>query len=303
MEMRHLRYFVAVAEHLHFGKAAAELQIAQPSLSHQIRQLETELQTELLHRTKRRVQLTEAGRLFLEQAREILAHTDRAALMVRRAVPGTAGRLRIGLAHWMDVTSFIEIVKRLERRQPGIQLEMRLMSASPQLTALRDERLDAGFVYPPIPNQLNGEIVASEPFVVALPFHHRLSMTPSIPLAALSHEPFILFPRESMPHLYDRAIEVCGEVGFTPNVREEIDQPDLMLRLVAAGLGISLVPASARKAPRPGVAFRMLEPSRRVLDTAVAWRKHASPPVLALFLEVVREVFTAASGLSRRGPV
>src|SRR4029450_2867638 len=115
MEMRHLRYFVAVAEHLHFGNAAAELQIAQPSLSHQIRQLETELQTELLHRTKRRVQLTEAGRLFLEQAREILAHTDRAALMVRSAVPGPAGRLRIGLAHWMDVTSLLEIVTPLER--------------------------------------------------------------------------------------------------------------------------------------------------------------------------------------------
>jgi DNA-binding transcriptional LysR family regulator len=303
MEMRHLRYFVAVAEHLHFGKAAAELRIAQPSLSHQIRQLETELQTELLHRTKRRVQLTEAGRLFLEQAREILAHTDRAALIARRAVQGTAGRLRIGLAYWMDVTNLIEVVKRLERRQPGIQLEMRQMSATRQLTAIGEERLDIGFVHPPIPKQLNGEIVASEPFVAALPFHHRLSMTPSIPLAALSHEPFILFPRESMRHLYDRAIEVCGEVGFTPNVREEIDQPDLMLRLVAAGLGISLVPSSARKAPRPGVALRMLEPSRRVLDTAVAWPKHASPPVLGLFLEVVREVFNAASGLSRRGSV
>lgn len=235
--------------------------------------------------------------------REILAQTDRAALIARRAVQGTAGRLRIGLAYWMDVTSLIEIVTRLDRRQPGIQLEMRQMSVSSQLTALGDERLDVGFVHPPIPKQLNGEIVASEPFVVALPFHHRLSMTPSIPLAALAHEPFILFPRESMSHLYDRAIEVCGEAGFAPNVREEIDQPDLMLRLVAAGLGISLVPSSARKAPRPGVAFRVLEPSRRVLDTAVAWPKHASPPVLAMFLEVVREVFNAASGLSRRGPV
>lgn len=303
MEMRHLRYFVAVAEHLHFGKAAAELRIAQPSLSHQIRQLETELQTELLHRTKRRVQMTEAGRLFLEQAREILAHTVRATLVARRAVQGTAGRLRVGLAHWMDVANLIEIIKQLERRQPGIQLEMRLMSATSQLTALSDQRLDVGFVPPPIPKQLNGEIVASEPFVVALPFHHRLSTTPSIPLAALSDEPFILFPRESMPHLYDRAIEICNEVGFTPNVREEIDQPDLMLRLVAAGLGISLVPSSACKAPRPGVALRMLEPSRRVLDTAVVWPKHASAPVLNLFLEAVRAVFNASRGLSHRGSV
>src|SRR5262245_22562858 len=161
MEMRHLRYFVAVAEHLHFGKAAASLRIAQPSLSHQIRQLETELQTDLLQRTKRRVQLTEAGRLFLEQAREILAHTDRATLIARRAVQGNAGRLRIGLAYWMDVTNLIEVVKQLERRQPGIQLEMRQMSASSQLSALSDERLDVGFVHPPIPKHLNGEIVAS----------------------------------------------------------------------------------------------------------------------------------------------
>jgi DNA-binding transcriptional LysR family regulator len=302
MEMRHLRYFVAVADHLHFGRAAAELRIAQPSLSHQIRQLEAELQTQVFYRTKRRVQLTEAGRLFLEQAREILAQTDRATLIARRAVQGTAGRLRIGLAHWMDVPNLIEVVKRLERRQPGIQLEMRQMSASLQLTALTDEHLDVGFIHPPVPKPLNGEIVASEPFVVALPFHHRLSMTQCIPLSALSHEPFILFPRESMPQFYDRAIEICTEVGFTPNVREEIDHPDLILRLVAAGLGISLVPASARKAPRPGVAFRMIEPSRCVLETAVAWPKHASP-VLSLFLEVVREVFNAASGLSCRGPV
>jgi DNA-binding transcriptional LysR family regulator len=147
MEMRHLRYFVAVADLLHFGKAAAELRIAQPSLSHQIRQLETELQTPLLYRTKRRVQLTEAGRLFLEQAREILAHTDRATLIARRAVQGTADRLRVGLAFWMDVTNLIEVVRRLDRREPGTRLEMRQMAASLQVTALTDERLDVGFVH------------------------------------------------------------------------------------------------------------------------------------------------------------
>jgi DNA-binding transcriptional LysR family regulator len=291
MELRHLRYFVAVAELLHFGKAAAELRIAQPSLSHQIRQLETELQTQLLYRTKRHVQLTEAGRLFLEQAHEILAHTDRATLIARRAVQGTAGRLRVGLAYWMDVTNLIEVVRRLDRREPGTRLEMRQMAASLQVNALTDERLDVGFVHPPVTRRLNSEIVGTEPFVVALPFHHRFGMTQRIQLTELSHEPFILFPRESMPQLYDRAMELCRGVGFTPNVRDEVDPPDLLLRLVAAGLGISLVPASTRKAPRPGVAFRTLDPSPRVLETAVAWPRHASPTVLGPFLEVVRDVF------------
>src|SRR5712691_6399168 len=141
MELRHLRYFVAVAEVLHFGRAAARLQIAQPSLSHQIRQLEAELQTTLLHRTKRRVQLTEAGRVFLQEAREILAHADRAVVHARRSSRGEVGTLRVGFAYWMDPTNIIAAVGSFNRRNPAIQVELCTISAPLQVVALRDERL------------------------------------------------------------------------------------------------------------------------------------------------------------------
>ena len=292
MELRHLRYFVAVAELLHFGRAAGLLRIAQPSLSHQILQLEAELQTKLLERTKRRVQLTESGRLFLEEAREILARADRAAVIARRTAHGAPGRLRVGFAYWMDATKLVEVVRRLDDRQPVVRLEIREMSVHLQIAALKEERLDAGFVRLPVTERpLNSESLAAESFIVALPLRHRFSAMPRVRLSALSNEPFIFFPPDSVPQFYDLAIKLCRDAGFVPNVRDEVDHPDLLLRLVAAGVGISLVPSSARKTPRPGVVFRALDPSPRLLETAVAWRRDNSSPTLNLFLEVAREVF------------
>lgn len=151
MELRHLRYFIALADVLHFGRAAAALQIAQPSLSHQIRQLEQELQTNLLERTTKRVRLTDAGRAFLEEARQTLAQADRAALVARRASRGELGTLRIGFAHWVDPTRVLASIKSFNSRHPGIQIDLQTMNVPLQIAALRDGRLDVGFVRPPIP--------------------------------------------------------------------------------------------------------------------------------------------------------
>ena len=294
MELRHLRYFVALADLLHFGRAAAQLQIAQPSLSHQIRQLETELQATLLQRTRRRVMLTEAGRRFLEEAREILAHADRAALVARRASRGEVGTLRVGFVYWMDAASIIASVKCFSERHPTIQFDLRTLSVPLQIAALRDERLDVGFVRPPLSEpSLTSELLVSEPFVVALPDDHRLAARGRIQASALADEAFILVPRVTVPIFYDLVLEVCRNAGFVPHVPHEVDHPQMVLELVAAGMGVSLVPASARAAKPRRVVLRPLGPSTRVLQTGVAWRRDNASPLVAGFLEVVREAVGA----------
>jgi DNA-binding transcriptional LysR family regulator len=298
MELRHLRYFVAVAERLHFGRAAEALGIAQPSLSHQVRQLETELQTALLERKNRRVRLTEPGRLFLEEARGTLAQADRAAVVARRASIGEAGRLRVGFAYWMDVERIAAAVERLARLHPGISVELRSLSVVAQLAALKDGRLDAGFVRPPVEDPLlRSERLPDEPLVVALPATHRLAAKERLSLAALAAQRFILFPRESVPRFYDLVLALCRDAAFVPHVAHEADHPRMVLRLVAAGLGISLVPASARQSGERGVVFRSLRPPV-ILETAIAWRREGSSPLVERLVEAVREA--GSTGRARR---
>jgi DNA-binding transcriptional LysR family regulator len=295
MELRHLRYFVAVAEHLHFGRAAGQLQIAQPSLSHQIRQLEVELDVGLLERTKRRVRLTEAGRQFLEEARQILAHADQAALVARRASLGQVGKLRVGFAYWMDVAMISEMIARFEESQPAIHVELRSFSAPQQVAALREERLDVGFVRPPLGEpSLRSKVVQTEALVVAVPHDHRLAQRRRIALSALKNESFILSQREDVPRFYDLAVGLCRDAGFVPHVRTDVDQPQMLLALVAAGAGISLAPASATNTRQPGVVFLSLRRSAPILETAVAWRRDGETPLIDRFIRVAEEVATAS---------
>ena len=199
MELRHLRYFVAVSEALHFGQAAATLGIAQPSLSHQIRQLETELQTTLLRRTKRRVELTEAGRLFLEQARDILARADRAAVIARRSSQGETGRLRVGVGCCMNQLEVGKVVSLFNQRHPSIRVELSTMAVPAQFDALQHARLDIGLVRPPIPEAaLTGEILTNEPLMMALRNDHRCHGRRSVALSAFADAPFVLPARPAV---------------------------------------------------------------------------------------------------------
>jgi Transcriptional regulator len=193
MELRHLRYFVAVAESLHFGQAAAKLRIAQPSLSHQIRQLEDEVQTSLLRRTNRRVELTDAGRLFLQEARDIIARADHATVMARRIGSANAGRLRVGIGYCTDQTDIAALLGAFHDQHPDIHVETKTLSVPLQLAALLDGQLDVAFVRPPVSDSaLNSEVVISEALVVALPPKHRLASRRRLQLSALANEPFIL---------------------------------------------------------------------------------------------------------------
>jgi len=294
VELRHLRYFVAVAESLHFGQAAEALQIAQPSLSHQIRQLEAELQVTLLRRTKRRVELTEAGQLFLDEAREILARADRAALIARRAGRGDPGRLRVGVGFCMNQSEISRAVG-VFIRLCEISLELQTMAVPLQFTALRDERLDVGFVRPPVTEpSLTSETLISEPVVVALPKKHRLAAKQVIPLSALARESFILVPRESVPVYHDIVLKACREAGFVPDAPHEADNLQMIFGMVAAGSGVALVPAFARKMKPQRVAFASLHPSPPNLETAIVWRRENTSPIVAEFIGIARRVLSGS---------
>lgn len=248
MELRHLRYFVALAETLHFGHAAARLRIAQPSLSHQIRQLEDDLQVGLLHRTKRRVQLTDAGRLFLQESRDIIARADRATVIARRMGSIDARRLRVGIGYCSDQSDIAALLGAFNAQQRGIQVETKTLSVPAQLAALVDGQLDIAFVRPPVSDHsLMSEVVIREALVVALPPKHRFATRARLPLSALANELFILPPRDIVPVFHDAVLKACRAAGFVAHAPHEADHLHMVLGLVAAGAGIALVPASACK--------------------------------------------------------
>jgi len=291
MELRHLRYFVAVADELHFGRAAARLTISQPPLSQQIRRLERELQAPLLYRTKRHVELTTAGRVFLEEAKAIVAHAERAAALARRASRGEIGQLLVGSALWADFTSGSTIIRIFSQRRPEVEVELRDLSAPEQVAALEAERLHVGILRPPVRSKtLITERLLSEKLVVAFPQGHRLKNYERVPWAALADHPYILFSRRRAPAFDAVVARGCHDAGVTLNVKYEVDHPQTILSIVEAGLGISLVPASLTRLERPGVAYRPLRPAGPVLETLIAWRKGNDLPLIREFVRVAREV-------------
>lgn len=300
MELRHLRYFVAVSESLHFSQAALRLGIAQPSLSHQIRQLEMELQTALLRRTKRRVELTDAGRLFLEQAREILARVDRAAVIAQRTGRGGTGQIRVGLGYCMDQRELGIAIRQFNRQHGSVHVELRTMAVRSQLESLRREQLDVGFVRPPLSDlSLASEIVDVEPLMVAVPSDHRVSNRPSVALATLANDPFVLPAHEAVPVYHDIILQTCREAGFVPISSHEVDHLSMVLAMVEAGTGVALVPAFVRDTKRRRVALVPLRPAPPALQIAIAWRREDVSPELDDFLKIIRGVFAQKE---HRGP-
>jgi len=289
MELRHLRYFVAVAESLHFGRAATKLRIAQPSLSHQIAHLESELQTSLLTRTKRHVELTDAGRLFLQEARDVIARADRAALIAKRIGISGARRLTIGIGYCTHQQDIVAVIGEFHAGHQDIHVETRTMSVPLQLAALADGRLDVGFVRPPVDDPaLRCETVIREPLLAALPQKHPLVARTRLSLSALANEPFVLPPRDAVPVFHDAVLKACREAGFVPHSSHEADRLPTVLGLVAAGAGVALVPASARTNKQSRLVFKPLHPSPDALETAVAWRRADKSPIVGEFISAAR---------------
>jgi DNA-binding transcriptional LysR family regulator len=296
MELRHLRYFVTVAEELHFGRAAQRLQIAQPPLSQQIRQLEEELGVQLFHRTKRSVQLTEAGQLFLEEACQILTRAEQAIQIVQRADRGETGRLTLGFVGSATYSILPGVLKVFRRRFPEVLLSLHEMTTTQQVQALHEDRIHLGFVRPPIYEQeLMIESILKEPFVAVLPEFHRLANETQISLLTLANDPFILFPRYLGSGFYDQIVNMCQQVGFQPQVAQEAIQMQTIISLVAAELGVALVPASVQNLQRVGVVYKALAESTSQVELAMIWRPDKISSVLQKFLEVTRQV--ASSGV------
>jgi DNA-binding transcriptional LysR family regulator len=291
MELRHLRYFVTVAEELHFSRAAERLAISQPPLSQQIQQLEREVGTPLLRRTSRQVELTDAGRVFLEDARQILRAADQATIDARRASRGELGRLGVGFVASATYDVLPDILRRFRSEYPAISLELVEMNAAQQGPALRERRIDVAFSRPPLTDaDLHSEPAVTEALVAAVADAHPLAKHESLALDALAGEPFILYPRDPKPSYADFIITVCESYGFTPRVTQETQQMQTALSLVSAGLGVTLVPASVQNLRRRGVIYLPIAAPAPSSLLTVAMRQGDGSPILANFLTIVRQI-------------
>ena len=291
MELRHLRYFLAVAEELHFGRAAAKLHISQPPLSQQIRRLEKELQAPLFHRTKRHVELTNAGRVFLGDARALVAQAAQAAGNAQRASRGEIGQLLLACDLWADFLNGARIIRSFARRHPDVEVELRDLTAAEQISALESGGIHVGILRPPVQSKaLMSERLLSESLVVAIPRGHRFKNYERVPWRALVDEPYVLFSRRRAPAFEALVARACHDAGVTLRVKYEVEHPQTILAIVEAGLGFSLVPASLQMVGRPAIAYRRLWPAGPTLETVIAWRRDSELPLIQAFVKVAREV-------------
>jgi DNA-binding transcriptional LysR family regulator len=292
MELRHLRYFAAVAEELHFGRAARKLHISQPPLSMQIRALEEELGVTLLNRTQRSVSLTQAGNALLAEARHILARVDQAILTTKRAGRGEIGELLVGFISVADYNVLPEVLREFRRRFPLVNLTLREATSDAQLRDLVAGRMDVGFVLPPVNEPaLESVAILREPLIAALPEKHPLARKPGkLALEKLNDAPFILFPRPNAPGLYDDIVSCCKAAGFSPRVEQEAIQMQTIVSLVSAELGVALIPASMMHLRRTGVIYKELRGGSPPIEIHLAWRRGDDLPALRVFIDVATQV-------------
>jgi DNA-binding transcriptional LysR family regulator len=295
VELRHLRYFVAVAEERHFGRAAERLHIAQPPLSQQIRRFEAELGEPLLYRTTRSVELSPAGAVLLERAREILAAVDSAVDDARRAARGEYGRLAIGFTGSSTYAMLPSLAVALREELPGVVLDLRGELLTPaQVAQLVDGTLDLGLLRPPVHQRdLCTEVLRSEPLIAVLPETHRLAESDTVPLEQLESDPFVTYPSHFRSVLHDAVEDACAAHGFKPFVAHEVSETATLVSFVAAGLGVSLVPASVRNMTVQGAIYRPLADDPTRVELAAAWRRDDDRPVLERALDVIRRTVGA----------
>lgn len=300
--LRRLHAFVAVAEEQQMTRAAERLGMAQPPLSRLIRGLEAELGATLLRRLPRGVELTDAGQALLEEARTVLARTARIADTVRRVARGEQGRLAIGFTSSAALHPFVPAALLAFRAvQPGVRTELEEAGTMELVDAMLQGRLDAAFVRTPV-ESIEGLVVnhvLDEPMVVALPAGHDLvrSGASPLPLTALAGEPFVLYRRPAGPGLYDAIVTACRGAGFSPTVEQEAPRLPSTLSLVAAGLGITIVPASMEQIAMPGVAFRALQGCPGLsAPINLAFRRSGFTATARRFRETVHHLATRRHG-------
>jgi DNA-binding transcriptional LysR family regulator len=288
IELRHMRYFLAVAEELHFSRAAAKVRIAQPALSQQIRRLEAQIGVELFHRTKRRVELSAAGQALVPFARQALGDVAAGVEAARRAARGEIGSLTVGFIESAASAIIPGAVREFRAGHPEVGLTLRELGVDAQVERLRSGALDVGIVRAPVDaDELRLQRVLDEGLVVVAPVGHPLGARRRVHPRSLADEPLVLLAREIVPGLYDQLIALHEEHGIAPSIAQEATSIQAVLGLVAAGLGISLLPASVRSLDRAGVVFVTLAPSPRT-SMLVAWRREDRSPLTRAFLAAAR---------------
>ena len=290
-DLRQLRQFVAVAEHLNFGRAARALHISQPPLSRSIQGLEARPGAKLFERSRRKVELTPAGAWFLEEARNVLARLERASRAVAEMAAGGAGTLRIGFVTIADYSVLPGLLKRFKSAHPGVTLALRELVTEAQLEALAAGDLDLGFVLPPLPaREFDSTVVHREALVAALPARHRLARERG-PLAAreLAEEAFVMVPANLARGLSDVILGLCARAGFAPRIAQEAVQMQTVVSLVSSGLGVAIVPASLLKLKRSGVLYRPLHDAHPRVELRLAWRRDARSVPLQRFVELAKK--------------
>jgi DNA-binding transcriptional LysR family regulator len=290
MELRHLRYFVAVAEELSFTRAAEHLRVAQPAISVQVRRLEDELGVALLDRSRRTVRLTEAGEVLLGEARRLLASVEQTERLVRRTGTGAVGRLTVGFVPSAANETLPPLLRGFAAAHPGVELTLREMAPDDLVRALHEGRIDVAFLYLPLDDPaLDQAVVARESFVAALPRDHALAAGQRVDVARLAGERFILPARHGMPSLHAQVLDICREAGFTPQAaQDDVWLVQTIVGLVAAGAGVALVPESARALRRRGVVYRPLRGrTPHEVELAAVWRRDERRAAPRRFLEHV----------------
>jgi DNA-binding transcriptional LysR family regulator len=294
IELRQLRYFVAVAEENHFGRAAARLHMTQPPLSQTIQSLEAMLGTPLFARTKRSVALTPAGAALLPEARRILQQAGVLPDLARRAASGESGLLSLSFVSTADYSVLPPLLREFRERYPQVQIDLREATSDVQLDDLMQGRIDAGLLIPPLPDKAKTEIdyltVLSEPLILAAPHGLKALRGKSrVSLKTLADAPLIIFPRRIAPAFHDAILACFRDAGLTPRIGQEAIQMQTIVGLVSAGMGIALVPQSVSNLKRPGVEYKPLTDKTLSVETGLAWRRDNTSPVLRAFLELLRK--------------
>jgi DNA-binding transcriptional LysR family regulator len=301
MEFRQLHYFIAVAEELHFGRAAESLHLSQPALSKQIQALEDSLEIQLFERTKHWVKLTPAGQKFLETARRILHDVEEGIQITRQIADGRVGTVRVGLTEATLFCLAPSILKTCREKYPQVNLLLSSGGTEAHVEALRTHQIDIGFVYLPIREPtLVVKPLYEEIYVAAVPISHPLAKKQSIQLHALANEPLIFYPRSLAPVLYANFIKSCEQASFVPNIVQEAELAQTRLGLTAAGVGITFVLANVQNLTAKGVVYRPLEGSFLTLKLALAWRRTESSSVVHEFIKMLETTALALSATAKR---
>jgi DNA-binding transcriptional LysR family regulator len=299
LELRQLRYFLAVAEELHFGKAAERLHMTQPPLSQAIQALEEQLGAALFLRNRRAVALTPAGNALRPEARRLLAQAADLPALVRRAAGGEAGRLSLAFVSSADYSILPPFLRRYRTAFPDVQIVLREATTDLQIDELLHARIDAGFLIPPLPDKAKVDLdylpLLSEPLVLAIPTGALALGEGPVGLADLPPLPLIIFPRPIAPGLHDAILACYRAAGLTPEIGQEAIQMQTIVGLVSAGMGLALVPQSVSNLMRPGVEYRPLRDATPHVETGLAWRRDNDSPVLRGFLDLLRSSGAAAA--------